>query len=107
MLELNKRIGKFNGTTAMLFPLLKERAISRRVKMVMYTSILRPILMYGHEAWALNTRAKSKLEACEMHVLRLIRGVTRRDRKRNEEVRADLGVSRDCGEGTAAVVRPC
>jgi hypothetical protein len=93
MLELNKRIGKFNGTTAMLFPLLKERAISRRVKMVMYTSILRPILMYGHEAWALNTRAKSKLEACEMRVLRLIRGVTRRDRKRNEEVRADLGVS--------------
>src|SRR5678815_3938389 len=92
MLELNKRIGKFNGTTAMMFPLLKEKAISRRVKMVMYTSILRPILMYGHEAWALNTRAKSKLEACEMRVLRLIRGVTRIDRRRSEEVRANLGV---------------
>src|SRR5678816_4150953 len=75
----------------MMFPLLKEKAISRRVKMVMYTSILRPILMYGHEAWAL-TRAKSKLEACEMRVLRLIRGVTRRDRRRSEEVWADLGV---------------
>lgn len=91
-LELNNRIGKFSGTVAMLFPLLKEKAISQRVKMVMYTSILRPILMYGHEAWALNTKAKSKLEACEMRVLRLIRGVTRRDRRRNEEVRVELGV---------------
>ena len=57
---------------------------------MIYTTILRPILTYGCEAWMLTVAAKSKVQAAEMRVLRLIKGVTRRDRLRNEDIRAEL-----------------
>ena len=53
---------------------------------------MKPILLYGAEAWALNTRAKSKLQGVEMRVLRAIKGVTRRDRVRNLDIRGELRV---------------
>lgn len=38
-------------------------------------------------------RTKSKVQAAEMKVLRLIKGVTRRDRIRNEDIRRELGIT--------------
>ena len=46
-------------------------------------TILRPILLYGHESWILTKKLKSKITAADMKVLRLVKGVTRRDRIRN------------------------
>ena len=71
---------------------MKDRHIPRKVKSVVYTTILRPILIYGHESWTLTSRTKSKVQAAEMKVLRLIKGVTRLDRIRNENIRNELGV---------------
>ena len=48
--------------------------------------------MYGHEAWALTSKTTSKLQAAEMRVLRRIKGVTRLDRLRNEDIRKELGI---------------
>ena len=91
-LEIDNRIGKFTSNLYMLYPLFKDRHIPRRVKSLIYTSILRPILVYGHEAWALTTRVKSRIQAVEMRVLRLIKGVTKLDRIRNDDIRRELGV---------------
>lgn len=90
--ELKERIKKFTGNVSMLYPLLKERGIPREVKVLMYKTILRPILLYGSECWALNTIQKNKLEAVEMRVLRIIKGVTLRDRLRSREIREDLNI---------------
>ena len=76
----------------MLYPLLKDRNIPAKVKTLIYTSILRRILIYGHEAWALTSKTRSQVQAAEMKSLRLIRGVTRLDRMRNDAIREDLGV---------------
>jgi len=59
---------------------------------LIYTTILKPILTYGCEAWTLTVAAKSKVQAAEMRVLRLIKGVTRRDRLPSEDIRAELQV---------------
>ena len=91
-IEIDHRIAKFNNNLRMLYPLLKDRYIPRRVKALIYTSILRPILMYGYESWALTTKTKSQLQAAEMRVLRLIKGVTRLDRIRNVDIRRELGI---------------
>ena len=90
--ELKERISKFSRNVGMLYPLLGEKSIAREVKVLIYTTILRPILLYGSECWTLNTAQKSKVKAAEMRVMRVIRGVTRRDRLRSEVVRRDLGV---------------
>ena len=47
---------------------------------------LRPILLNGHESWILTKRLKSKITAAEMTVWRLVKGVTQRDRVRNDDI---------------------
>ena len=54
--------------------------------------LLRPVLLYGFEPWTLTSVLISKIQAAEMHVLRLIKGVTRRDRLRNVDIRKELKV---------------
>ena len=90
--ELTVRIEKYTRKFMMMYPLLKEKCISKQVKTTIYTTVLKPILTYGAECWSLTTRTSSRLQAAEMKVLRTIRGVTRLDRLRNEQIRSDLSV---------------
>ena len=90
--EVFNRISKYSQNTGALYPLLRNIHVPRRVKLLIYTSILKPILLYGSETWALTERLKNKLQAAEMRTLRLIYGITKRDRVRNVEVRRQLGV---------------
>lgn len=91
--EINNRIAKFTSNLNCLYPLFKERQIPKEVKVCIYTTILRPVLLYGAETWTLTKRLQSKIQATEMRILRLIYGVTRRDRVRNETIRAALKVN--------------
>ena len=75
-----------------MYPLVRETSIPREVKIHLYKSILQPILIYGCETWVLTERLKSKLQAAEMKVLRLIKGVTKFDRNRNVDIRRNLGI---------------
>ena len=77
-----------------MYPLLKERTIPREVKVTIYNIILRRTLLYGSECWAVISKTQSNLQAAEMKVLRVIKGVNRMDEFRNERIRADIGVKR-------------
>ena len=90
--EITKKIGSFTNNLRLLYPLLKEKSIPTKVKVIIYKTILRPVLTYGSEVWTLTTKLKSKIQAAEMRVLRLIKGITRRDRRRNVDVQRELGV---------------
>lgn len=101
--EIDHRITNFNNNLRMLYPLLKDRHIPRRVKLLIYSSILRPILIYGHESWALTTKTKSQIEAAKIRVLHIIKGETRLDRLRNDNIRRELGIENildlvECGQ---------
>ncbi len=58
----------------------------KKAKLLIHMTILRPILLYGHESWILTKKPKSKITAADMKVLRLVKGVTRRDRVRNADI---------------------
>jgi hypothetical protein len=90
--EINNRINEYNANVCMLYPILKDRNVPIQCKIIIFNSILKPILTDGSESWALTMKTQSKLQAAEMRMLRLIRGVTRRDRLRNTQIRRDLGV---------------
>ena len=91
--EINNRIAKYNSNVGMVYPLLRDRNIPRRCKIIIYQSILKPILMYGSEVWSLTTKTESRLQAAEMRVLRLIMGVTSRDQMRNSRIGEELKVT--------------
>ena len=91
--EITSRITKYNNNFRLLYPMLKDNFVPKESKVLIYTTILRPILIYGSEAWSLTSKTKSTIQAAEMKVLRLIRGVTRMDKLRNTKIQEELGVT--------------
>ena len=53
---------------------------------MIHKTILRPILLYGHESWVTTKRLDSRIQAADMKALRLIKGVTRKDKIRNVDI---------------------
>ena len=54
--------------------LLQDKLISRRAKLRIWNSVLRPTVIYGCEAWSLTIRQQQRLLAFENRVLRTILG---------------------------------
>jgi len=50
-------------------------------------------MIYGSETWAVKEEQKRRLETNEMRMLRMICGVTLRDRISNEEIRSRVRVA--------------
>jgi len=63
------------------------------VKGKVYRTMIRPVLIYGSEAWTLRRREEERLERTEMRMLRCILGLTLEDRKRNDDIRRIIGVA--------------
>jgi hypothetical protein len=49
-----------------------------------------PVLMYGSEASTIKKKDISRIQSAEMKFLRSIKGCTRMDHIRNEEIRTEL-----------------
>jgi hypothetical protein len=49
-----------------------------------------PVLMYGSEAWITKKKDISRIQSAEMKFLRSVKGCTRMDHIRNEEIRTEL-----------------
>ena len=84
--DINRLIAKYSQTVGMMYILLKDRNVPRKANMVIHKTILRPILLYGHESWVTTKISDSRIQAADMTVLRLIKCVTRRDKIRNADI---------------------
>ncbi|PSN47271.1 hypothetical protein C0J52_13351 [Blattella germanica] len=51
-----------------------------------------PVVMYKSVAWVLKERERSKIQAAQMSFLRAVKGCTRKDHIRNENIRVELKV---------------
>ena len=66
------------------------KSMRREVKQRIHNIVSKPALKYSCETWVLGSREKSRLEAAQMRFLRPLMGVTRLDRLRNVDIRAQL-----------------
>ena len=90
--EINGGNSQMSQNVGMMYRLLKYRHVPKRAKVLIHMTILRPILLYGHESWILKKQLKSKITAADMEVLRLVKGVTRRDRVRNADIYEEFNI---------------
>ena len=65
----------------------------RKLKIKLYMTLIRPILLHGAECWTVRTKEEKILKKTQMRVLRRIKGVTLRDRVRSVDIRKEQGVS--------------
>ena len=58
-----------------------------------YKSVIRPVVLYGSDCWAVTKMDEKRLHEAEMRILRWMCGMTRMDKARNECTRGRLKVA--------------
>ena len=71
-----------------------DRRLPARVKRKVYSSVVRPTMVYGLETVAVTKKQVEEMEVAEMKMLRFAMGVTRKDKIRNEHIRSAVKVKR-------------
>ena len=64
-----------------------DRRLPARVKGKVYSSVVRPAMVYGLETVMVTKKQVEEMEVAEMKILRFAMGVTRKDKIRNEYIR--------------------
>ena len=72
---------------------LCDRRIPLKLKGKFYRTAVRPAMLYGAECWAVKREQMHKMSVAEMRMLRWMCGKTKKDRIRNDRIRADLEIA--------------
>ena len=72
--EIDTRIASANKTYWALKDIFRSRNITRKTKLLTYTTIVRPMATYASETWTLTKTQERKLEVFENSILRRIYG---------------------------------
>jgi hypothetical protein len=75
--DINSRLNSGNACYHSVQSLLSSRLLFRNVKVVIYKTIILPVILYGCETWYLTLREEHRLRVFENRVLRRIFGPKR------------------------------
>ena len=90
--EVKKRVqAGWNGWRRVSGVICNKR-LPARVKGKVYSSVVRPAIVYGLETVAVTKKQVEEMEVAEMKMLRFSMGVTRKDKIRNEHIRSTVKV---------------
>ena len=71
-----------------------DKKLPASVKGKVYSSVMRPAIVYGLETVAVTKKQVEEMEVAEMKMLRFATGVTRKDKIKNEYIRGTVKVER-------------
>ena len=71
-----------------------NRRLPARVKGKVYSSVVRPAIVYGLETVAVTKKQVEEMEVAEMKMLKFAMGVTRKDKIRKEYIKSTVKVER-------------
>lgn len=74
MVEIQARIQTANKAYFSVLPIFRNRDINQRLKVMLYKTLIRSIVMYGSETWTLSKKAVEKIDSFERKILRRIYG---------------------------------
>ena len=76
--EIRERIAKGNKAFYTNKALFQSKLVSRRSKLKLYQTVIRPVVVYGCETWVLKENIIQKLSVFERKILRRIFGPTKK-----------------------------
>ena len=71
-----------------------DKRLPARVKGKVYSSVVRPPMVYGLETVAVTKKQVEEMDVAEMKMLRFTMGIRRKDKIRNEHIRSTVKVER-------------
>lgn len=93
--EINSRIIAGNKAYFANSKVMKSKLISRKAKLKLYKTLIRPVVTYGAEAWTMAMRDENALRVFERKIMRRIMGPVRTEEgwrtRRNEEISHFMG----------------
>ena len=93
-----------------LGPVIADKKIPTKLKTKLYTTLVRPVILFGAECWTTGVKEENILKKTEMRMLRRIKGVTVKDKMKIEDIRKELGVGSQKKQSKgeqAQMVRAC
>jgi hypothetical protein len=72
--KINNRITLANRSYFGVVNILKAKDINRKYKVIIYKTLIKPVLMYGAEVWVLSKAHEARLGVFEGKILRRIYG---------------------------------
>lgn len=72
--EIQERMIKGTKCAAMMKNVLRAKIVSRNIKLKIYKTIIKPVVLYGCELWKLNQKERESLAVWERRILRGIFG---------------------------------
>jgi hypothetical protein len=108
--EINIRTQNALRCAAALHKALVSKLLSRNTKIRIYKTVIRPILMYGCEIWALTLKEENRLLVTERRILRKILGPAKKEdggwrMRKNREIEEMVNEPNIIGETKAARLR--
>jgi hypothetical protein len=92
LLHLNDKLSKFENICGVIARILKMKT-RKETNLKFYKIMAVPVLLYDSETRTLRKRDWNRIQAAEMKCLRTVKGCTRLDQIRNEDIRNELGIS--------------
>ena len=87
------RLGAAWGKWRDLSGVISDKKMPRKLKIKLYMTVIRPVLLHGAECWTVGKKEEHIIEKPEMIMLRTIKGVTLRDKIKSVDIRKELGVT--------------
>jgi hypothetical protein len=72
--EIKRRLNFGNACYHSVQNLLSSRLLSKNLKIIIYKTIILPVVLYGCETWSMTLREERRLRVFENRVLRRIFG---------------------------------
>jgi hypothetical protein len=74
MVDIKEKIAAGNRCLHALDNILKAKYVAKKIKIRIYKTIIKPVIIYGSEVWTITDRIASILMAWERKILRKIYG---------------------------------
>jgi hypothetical protein len=90
--DLNDKLSKFQNICGIIARALMKKTRKER-DLKFYKIMAVPVLLYGSETWTPRKTDWNRIQAAEIKYLRTVKGCTRLDQIRNEDIRNEFGIS--------------
>ena len=90
--EVQLRISRAWDKWRELTGVLCDKKVPKKLKVLIYKTVIRPVMLYGAETWPLTDYLAERFSVCEMRMLRYCLGISLEEHRTNESIREEANV---------------